>query len=156
MKIFQPDIHYNKLNQLSILFKDYYSELKNNGVVLDLVNEGEKLWLEGLKKSLGKTSVLVLVENDGHLSGFAQGNLKLLPDYLGSLRIGVVSHFFVEENARGGSVAAEMYLEMQDWFMQKSVHSLELQVLNKNIVAEKFWLKMGFSHELLQMRKSFT
>ena len=155
MKIFIADESYGDFEKVATLFFEYYSYLDNCGVPFKLIDGGEELWMNSLKKSLNKTSVLVVLENKGLVNGFGHGQLKLSPDYLGNLRMGVVSHFYVDEKLRGGDAAKKMFEEMKKWFEEKKVSSIELQVVNENKVGSRFWKKMGFTTELEQMRLRF-
>jgi hypothetical protein len=152
MNIFQADINYQNFDKVTMLFFEYYRYLHSVNVPMKLVNEGENLWMDAVKKSLGKTTVLVLAENKGLVVGFGHGQLKLSPDYLGNQRIGVVSHFYLDEKIRGGDASKKMFTEMKSWFVDKNVNSIELQVVNENVIGAKFWKKMGFETELQQMR----
>lgn len=152
MKIFRAEVNYLNLDKLPLLFFEYYHELSASGLFLPLTSNGAQLWLDGVKKSVGKTTMLVIAENNGLPVGFGQGQLKLAPDYLGNLRLGVVSHFYIDKKFRGSNTAEKMFDEMRVWFAEKMVHSIELQVLSNNVIAEKFWKKMGFIPELQQMR----
>ncbi|MFN6037672.1 MAG: GNAT family N-acetyltransferase [Bacteroidota bacterium] len=155
MKIFRVDSQYEKIDQLAVLFMEYFIEISNFGNLLPLAKNGEQLWLDGIKKSIGKTSVLTVAENNGLLVGFGHGQLKLTPDYLGSLRVGVVSHFYLDKKYRGGNFSAKMFEEMNFWFNEKAVASIELQVVEGNEKAYKFWSKLGFKPELKQMRLKY-
>ncbi|MBC7863462.1 MAG: GNAT family N-acetyltransferase, partial [Bacteroidia bacterium] len=141
MNIVKADIDYPHFEQLSTLFFEYYQYLHSCKVPLHMVDGGELLWLESLKKSLNKTSVLIAAESKGLLVGFGHGQLKLSPDYLGNLKLGVVSHFYLDEKLRGGDAAKKMFEEMKRWFREKHVHSIELQVVNENEIGSKFWKK---------------
>ncbi|MFN5182251.1 MAG: GNAT family N-acetyltransferase [Bacteroidota bacterium] len=155
MKIFIADNSYKAIDQLSEMFLEYYSELSESECLLPLASKGNELWLDALKRSVGKTSILIIAEFSGKPIGFAHGQLKISPDYLGNLRIGTVAHFYIKKPNRGGDTATLMFTEMINWFKEKNVHSIELQVLKNNYTAEKFWKKMGFEEELNQMRLKF-
>lgn len=152
MNILQADIHYPHLEKVSTLFFEYYQYLHACNVPMKLAEGGEITWLESLKKSLNKTSVLVVAENKGLVVGFGQGLIKLGPDYLGNLKLGVVAHFYLDEKMRGGDAAKKMFEEMKKWFKEKHVHSVELQVVKANEQGARFWKKAGFETELEQMR----
>jgi GNAT superfamily N-acetyltransferase len=152
MNIFQADKSYADIDKLATLFFEYYQYLNAIGVPMKLAENGGQLWVETIKKSIGKTSMLVVAENKGIVSGFGQGLIKLGPDYLGNLKLGVVAHFYLDEKLRGGDAAKKMFEEMKKWFREKNVHSIELQVASKNEAGTRFWKKMGFETELEQMR----
>lgn len=153
MKLFLADTNNLPEDQLSEMFRIYFEELNRMKTPQPLVKNGEKIWLETVKKSIGKTAVLAMVSDENNkLTGFGYGQLKLGPDYLGNKRMGTVSHFFISENYRGNNLAAQLFQLMKDWFELKSVESIELQVIHQNENAYFFWQKMGFQSELKQMR----
>ena len=49
-----------------------------------------------------------------------------------------------------------MYLELEKWFLEKKVHSIEAQVLIENTHSIQGMKKMGYQPELFQARKSFN
>ena len=53
---------------------------------------------------------------------------------------------------RGGEASQKMFAEMKKWFVEKKVHSIELQVVPENTIGLNFWRKLGFEIELNQMR----
>lgn len=152
MKIYTADTSFTEFEKVATLFFEYYRYLHACNVPMQLAENGEHLWVESVMKSIGKTSVLVIAEDKGIISGFGHGQLKLTPDYLGNKRVGVVSHFFLLEKLRGGDAAKRMFTEMKTWFTEKHVNSIELQVVNANEIGLRFWKKMGFETELQQLR----
>jgi len=44
---------------------------------------------------------------------------------------------------------------LEDWFVTKKVHSIELQVITGNPLAKEFWKKLGYLEELQQYRKTW-
>lgn len=145
----------NQLNkaQLARHFKTYYNELESMNTSFKLIEKGEFLWIEQIEKSIGKTSVLVTAEKNNEIHGFAYGQIKLGPDYFGNPLIGFVAHFYVTKEARQSGIGRKIYKELHAWFLEKNVRSIELQVVNANQAALKFWHRMGFKDELNQLRQ---
>lgn len=152
MEILRAESTYTNFDKVAELFFDYYKYLETLNVKLKIAQGGEILWLESVKRSLNKTSILVVIENKGLVVGFGYGQIKLAPEYLGSLKLGIVSHFYLDEKMRGGEASQKMFAEMKKWFVEKKVHSIELQVVPENTIGLNFWRKLGFEIELNQMR----
>ena len=153
MKIYSAEIQNLPYDELGTLFFNYYSELQRMNAPHTLAEKGEKMWVESVKKSLGKTSVLILVKDDkDELVGFGFGQLKLGPDYLGNKRVGTVAHFYIKEAFRGKKISHEIFQKMKKWFLEKKAESIELEVIQENEIALAFWQKMGFQTELKQLR----
>jgi len=69
------------------------------------------------------------------------------------LKTGVVSHIYVSENLQGEGAGKAMLRSLENWFREKEVNSIELQVVKGNYSAIKFWRENGYTHELEQYRK---
>ncbi len=146
-------LHPELEREIAILFKDMYIEMRESGLMLDLTEKGTEKWLRSLKNTLDRFSGLVVAFKDSIPVGFASGSLAITTDYLGSKKVGVINHVFVLKNFRAKHLAEQMVNSLQGWFREKEVHSIELQVLYLNKGAIEFWEKMGYTKELLQMRK---
>lgn len=142
--------------KLEALFRDMYRYMDNHGLKLELAEKGERKWLDGVIKGLGRFGVLQVAENGEAVVGFAHGSLRLTPDYLDSRKVGVITHVFVVEEYRGNRVGEDLVKGLEKWFASKDVHSVELQVLSGNKNGIAFWEKLGYPLELQQHRKAGT
>ncbi|MCB2203163.1 GNAT family N-acetyltransferase [bacterium] len=142
-----------RLDQLPPLFRDYYESMSDKGLQMPLVENGEHLWLDGLRKSLGRFYQMVATVEDDRIVGFVFGYIRITPPYLGSKKVGYVDGLYLEEQHRTGPLVLRMIRELQMWFRERDVDSLELQVLTDNEHAWKLWESLGFKRELYQMRK---
>jgi len=138
------------------LFCDMYRYMKQHGLVIGLAEKGKQKWRDGISKSLGRFGVLLVAMHKEEVCAFAHGNIKLSPDYLGNLKVGVITHIFVDEEYRGKGVGERLVKGLENWFAAKDVHSVELQVLSANKAGIAFWEKLGYPLELNQHRKAGT
>jgi len=143
------------LEEVKVLFQEMYSYMETHGLMLGLASEGAEKWLNGITKGLGRFGVLYLASSNGKLIGFAHGAIRLIPDYLGNLKTGVITHVFVSKEYQAQGTGEELVHELEQWFKEQKVHSVELQVLADNHPAIGFWKKLGYQPELLQCRKMF-
>jgi GNAT superfamily N-acetyltransferase len=141
------------LDQVRQLFSEMYSHMREHGLMLELDAGGAEKWIASLKRTLKRFAVLQVAGNGEEIIGFAHGSLSLTPDYLGSKKIGVVTHIYVIPEYRSKKVATRLLDGLEDWFRGQKVHSIELQVLTQNLEALNFWRKMGYKSELFQFRK---
>jgi GNAT superfamily N-acetyltransferase len=141
------------LNQVETLFVELYEYIKPKGLALPLLKNGEKLWMESVKNTLGNYSTVIVAIDNGRVIGFAYGMLKFLPDYLGGNKVGVITHFFVVPTYRNMQVGKQLCTRAMKWFESKEISSIEVQIAAVNPDAEKFWKRMGFQFELMQLRK---
>jgi len=150
-EIFPESAHWNKLGEL---FRDMYLDFAGLGMKLSLKKDGAQIWLRSLLGSIGKTNHIIGCIYGGKLVAFIQASVKLLPAYLeASPLIGFVAHIYVVPECRNHGIARELVNKANTWFEQQRADSIELQVLVDNKPAMEFWKKIGFSPELLQMRK---
>lgn len=141
------------LDDVEPLFLKLYAHMASHGLLLPLALGGERNWRKGVELTLGRLGVVVLARDGSRAVGFAQGLVRVTPDYLGAQKVGYVGHVFVDEDVRRRGALKLMFPVLQEWFRSKGVSSLELQVLWRNTGAIEAWAAMGFERELLQMRK---
>ena len=135
------------------LFLEMYDFMKQHGLMLDLAPDGSHKWIEAVKKSLGRFSVIFICTVDDENIGFAHGSVRLTPDYLGNKKTGVITHIHLMDKFRGQGAGIALVKSLERWFAEQEVHSVELQVLSENHPAIGFWKKLGYHHELVQYRK---
>lgn len=140
------------LEQVRPLFSAMYREMKRQGLLLPLADDGADRWLNSIMPTLGRFGIVMAAAENGRLAGFAHGSIKFLPDYLGSHKTGVITHIYVQEASRDQHIGLKLVSMLEEWFREKQVYSVELQVIAGND-ARLFWEKAGFRLELHQYRK---
>lgn len=135
------------------LFSRMYEFMNDLGLVQQLVPNGEDIWMNTIRKSLGKLNNITVAIEDGQIIAFAAGNIRLLPNYLGSKKVGYISHVFVDPEFRKRMIGKELVQELETWFEEKNVSHIELEVLSKNKAAFNFWEKFGFEMDNFRMIK---
>ena len=101
----------------------------------------------------GGFGVIYLANLDGKNVGFAHGGLRLMSDFYGSHKVGHITHVFVDEWVRKKGLGESLVKKLEQWFTEKEVHSVELEVLISNKAGITFWDKLGYPAELIQSRK---
>ncbi len=143
-----------QLTQVTGLLHSMYDYMDEQGLLLDLAENGAIAWTEGVKKGLGRFGIVYTATSGDQTIGFAHGSIRLSPDYLGTLKLGVITHVYVIPEQRSSGVGEKLVKGLEEWFAEKEVHSIELQVLAKNMIGIAFWEKLGYPAELQQHRKS--
>jgi len=136
------------------LFTRMYSRMDEIGLLLPLSADGTEKWLKTVRNTSGKYGLVILVKDWGKAVGFAHGMVKFLPDYLGGFTVGSITHVYVDDNSRRSGIGKALVNQLEDWFLTKKVHSIELQVITGNPLAKEFWKKLGYKEELIQYRKT--
>ena len=139
--------------KVEVLFSDMYDYMSGTGLNIDLAEEGAASWLKGVVQGLGRFGTLHIASIHDKLIGFAHGSIRLTPDYLGSRKVGVITHIYVDGEYQGKGVGEKLVRALEEWFRDKQVHSVELQVLASNKAGIAFWEKLGYPLELYQHRK---
>ncbi len=140
------------LEDVKRMFQSLY-DAEGPDQAIQLTEGGTEIWLQGVRKGLGRFGMICIASLDGNNVGFAHGSLRILPDFYGGQKIGYISHVFVDETARKKGVGEGLVRKLEQWFADKEVHSVELEVLTNNEAGTAFWERMGYPSELLQCRK---
>ncbi|MBA3899430.1 MAG: GNAT family N-acetyltransferase [Bacteroidetes bacterium] len=155
IEITNEDSHF--LAQVEPLFSLMYEQMAlqtpAKKLKLSLVSDGSKLWLEGIKRMLGRMGLIIVAVENEKVIAFIYGHIHFTPDYFGSLKVGTIAHVFVLPEKQGLGLGRELLETMEQWLISKNVHSIGLQVISGNMPAIAFWKKGGYEKELLQFRK---
>lgn len=143
-------------DEVNELFRQMYAAMDAMGLMIPLAEDGAENWVQSAKNIAGKYGITILVKNDAKAIGFAHGTLRFMPDYLGGLYIGSITHVYVDEQYRRTGIGKLLIKQLEDWFLSKKVHSIELQVIAGNQGAQSFWQKLGYHNELVQYRKMMS
>ena len=143
----------NTYNRVAYLFSEMYKYMGTIGLVHKLTDNGEFLWINTIKKSLEKLNMIVIATHEETIIGFAAGNIRLLPNYIGNKKVGYISHVYVSDEYKKLNIGKKLVEELENCFVEKSVKTIELEVLIENISARKFWEKMGYKSDNLRMIK---
>lgn len=141
------------LDQVEGLFLQLYDFMARTGLMMPLVEGGQGLWRKSVEKGLGRFGCLLVALQKDTVVGFAHGMIRFVPEYLGGYKVGYITHTFVSPNSRGRGLGRKMVSELEKWFSDRDVHSVEVQVLSQNDQAAGFWEELGFEKELIQLRR---
>lgn len=139
--------------QIANLYTDMYRYFVDHGLMLPLVKNGGKIWLNSLEASIGKANHVIGCFNGDELVAFMHSAVKVLPTYFEGKIVGVIANVYVIPEYRRMGIASELLRRSEAWLYSKKVSSIELQVLAGNELAITFWHDVGFETELVQMRK---
>jgi len=104
-------------------------------------------WVESFQRTLGRFSnVFVAVAGDS-LAGMILCRVKRLPQHMGGVMVGEISDIWVEPAFRRERLGEHLVECGLDWLRRQGVHSVEIQVLNGNESAWRFFEGLGFELE---------
>lgn len=149
-----PDDPIDLMNQVKSLFKDMFVEMQGFDLAHDLKEEGESIWLDSVKRMLNKTIVIFYALEEDKIFGFSVGSVRLLPAFLGIKKLGFISYVYVDPSMRSSTIGTHLVTSLEQWFGENNCLSIELEVLNKNLPAHRFWRKLGYQDNMIIMRKN--
>ena len=139
--------------QVEVLFQKMYHYMDSRDLLLPLSQNGAELWTKQLKKSLGRLQALVVAQEADSIIGFGVGAIRLTPDYLGNKKVGFITHIFIAPEKRIHGIGKKVVKKLEEWFLENTVDSIELEVLIGNDSGIEFWNKLGYQGYLIKMRR---
>lgn len=146
-----PDRVYKRVGEM---FVDLYDIMVKKGLTYYLAENGEKIWLNSIKPSLGKLNIVFLAYDGDKIVGFISGNIKLSPAFLGSEKIGYVSLLYTDSKYRKSKIGQLLFSELENWFWEKEVRRIELEALSGNEAGLNICLKLGYKVDIIRMYKN--
>jgi GNAT superfamily N-acetyltransferase len=113
---------------------------------------GFDAWLGLYDKVADRNRMIVAARIDGAPVGFVEGLTRAPAVYAPAGLNGFVAHIYVTPEVRGTGVAQRLVADLLDWFRERTVTTVGLQVIDGNDGAVRFWRSQGFVSEFLQMR----
>lgn len=143
----------NRLVSVGKLFLEMYDHITDKGLMTPLVTGGEKIWMESVRKSLGRFGALIVATSGNEVVGFVHGMVRFLPDFMGGEKVGFVTHQHILDDYRGKGLGKELMEALEKWFSEKGIKQVELQANYYNEYSRKYLEKSGYKYELVQFRK---
>jgi len=154
IKALSTDDSTDTFNAVSELFYDMYEFMSKKGLNLKLSENGKYLWIKSIRGLLGKLNMVYMAIINDEIIGFCAGNIRLSPAFLGNKKIGYISHVYVKQKYRKNKVGVILVNHIEQWFKEKKVDFIELEVLNQNASAIKFWSSLNYSIDYIKMIKN--
>ena len=98
-----------------------------------------------------ETNFLV-AENESRVIGCGFGQIRKDNYWSVNEKIGYVGLVFVEEGFRGNGIAKLIVDKLIDWFKEKGISDIRLEVYSENLGALKAYRKCGFKDFSVKMR----
>jgi len=114
----------------------------------------ERLWTEALSRWLKDDDYRILVaEAKGRLVGYIIGTIKSSPPVLLPPRFGFITDICVTPEWRRTGVGRRLYETLQEWFKERGLNIVQLNVAQRNRVSQAFWEEIGFQGYMEYMWK---
>jgi len=136
---------------LEELWKALYQHQSVHGMQIKVPEAAFVSWVEGLKPVLGRFATVIIAESSGVLVGFLAGRVRMLPPYFGGEQVGFIGEVFVSAKHRSKGIGERMLTAAVEWYRERSIRRVELQVFSKNPRAFAFYERLGRKRELVQL-----
>ena len=140
------------LDRLATLWK----ELADFHAALDpkfaLAPDAEERWRENASRLLQDDNwCILLAEEDARVVGFIAGVIRNMPDVFLERRRGHITDLIVTAPLRCRGIGAQLYRALAQWFHERDITVIELNVAVANSIAQAFWRKMGFRDWMIRL-----
>jgi ribosomal protein S18 acetylase RimI-like enzyme len=106
--------------------------------------DGEEYWADVLRSWLRDDDYCVLVADaEGQLVGYIVGMMRENPPVLLPPTYGLVSDICVDPAWRQQGIGRRLFEALKDWFREKELFTVQLNVAHFNPVSQAFWRAMG-------------
>lgn len=140
-----------ELDVLRRPWNDLYQHQADHGMKLQLPVDAFDKWVLSISPVLGRFAMVVVAECQSEVIGFVAGRIRTLPPYFGSIPVGAVSEVFVAEPYRGKSLGEVLLQFALSWYQKQGIERVELQVVAGNHGGLRFYHRLGWHTELVQM-----
>ena len=140
-----------ELDKLESLWNALYEHQRSHGMRIALPQAAFSAWATAIRPSLNRFAIVVVAETVGRFVGFVAGRVRMLPPHFGSNPVGFIGEVFVADKHRSGGVGAKLLSSAIEWYRANGVERIELQVVSGNPDALRFYERLGWSPELVQL-----
>ena len=136
------------------LWKEMMDFHKKRDLFFTRAVNGDEVFSQFVEKNINSETACVYVAIvGGTIVGYCQGMMEKHPPVLTETDYGQVLDFAVAADYRRAGIGDRLCRALQDWFVLKGVHRLEVRHSEFNEVASRFWAKMGFKPYLKTLYK---
>lgn len=139
------------LHRVETMWTALYEHQQQNGMLIQLPVNAFDLWVSSIKPLLGRFAWLFIIEKNGELTGFLAGRVRSLPPYFGGAQVGFISEVYVSDDHRQQGLGERLVMTAMEFFSERGLARVELQVIMNNPAARKLYQRLGWSEELVQM-----
>jgi GNAT superfamily N-acetyltransferase len=93
---------------------------------------------------VAETSLLLVAESKKAIVGYGLAGMAERPPVLVERAYGMIDDVAVTEEKRGHGFGEALVRATEEWFRERGIHRVELQVVTGNDLASRFWTKMGY------------
>jgi len=137
--------------RLEPLWRELYTHQAAHGMLLRLPDTAFDAWVTSIAPFVGRFAVVVVASDASEALGFVAGRVRSLPPYFGTGQVGAIGEVYVRERHRGGGLGRRLVERAVAWYRENGISRVELQVVVGNPDAVRFYERLGWTQELVQM-----
>lgn len=139
--------------ELKTLIEAMYNHFfKANGIT-QLPKNGFKNWVVGYGRSRSVSRTVFICYDQDKCIGMIEGQIKIGGAMSGLGKLGHIAHLYVSPEYRKKGLASALYRIQEDWFLDKKIENVTLDVVCGNKVGSDFWSSVGFKSSFINMVK---
>lgn len=118
---------------------------QKNGYFLKKLPDAPEIFLQYVEELMESADALVLVAaGDKGVMGYCISKVGEKPPVYADVRYGLIDNLAVAEEYQRKGVGEQLFQESVNWFKEKGLSRIELEVAVFNPKSVNFWKKMGF------------
>jgi GNAT superfamily N-acetyltransferase len=141
----------DEIPRLEPLWRELYAHQAGHGMLLQLPESAFDAWVASIAPFVGRFAVVVVALDGREAVGFVAGRVRSLPPYFGAGQVGAIGEVYVREHHRGGGLGRRLVERAVEWYRENGLSRVELQVVAGNPEAVRFYERIGWTQELVQM-----
>lgn len=134
------------LAQVQTIFSEFVACHEQCDHIFDRIAAAGVMWSENayrLHTQPGDTCRVFVAELDGEVVGYCLARIVEKPPVYQVKLIGEIGNIGVKEEHKRQGIGAALFARAKEWFAEKGVHHIEVEVATANPQAVGFWTKMG-------------
>lgn len=131
----------------------FYIHQKEQGLLADVPSGAFDEWSRSIASVIGRFGFVLVASIDDLDVGFCAGRMRPTPAYYGGGYAGYISDVFVSQPARCLGVGKVLVDSGVQWFRERDVQRVELHVVWRNEEALRFYRRLGWLEDVVQMVK---
>ncbi len=131
------------VESLAVLIRRFYAFNEEFDPAMETAGDVRDKALEVARARVAGGDLLLVAVHEGRLVGYVYGSIVENP-LLARRRIGVLKELYVVPEERGRGIATTLIEEAMKELSKIGVHYIAVEFPTRNIVAQKFYEKLGF------------
>jgi ribosomal protein S18 acetylase RimI-like enzyme len=131
------------VESLAVLIRRFYAFNEEFDPAMETAGDVRDKALEVARARVTGGDLLLVAVHEGRLVGYVYGSIVENP-LLARRRIGVLKELYVVPEERGRGIATTLIEEAMKELSKIGVHYIAVEFPTRNIVAQKFYEKLGF------------